>query len=575
MRPSNIFCIALLLFLCSIQPLFGAGFDPVYQAKGSGRCATANALYEQPGFIKTVKGTEIAELLRFAADKGDKCLQLSALTFWARYLDLDDSNDIDSVINAYGRALQFAKEHDFDVEASVLEFELGMKYYEKKDFPRTFELLLEAYDQFKIIGFEKVPNVQTYLYEIGRVHFEFSDYEQALFYLKLSLNYPFESYRSVIHTYNTLGLVYMQTGRLDLSLDYYRKAMYVARASRDSVWIGIVSGNTANVYMKQNRVREAKPLILLDYAQSLRYREWNSAASSLLLIVRINMDDDSLQVAEERLNMVEKLIRGEARSMYVSRDYFYYKSRLAYLKGNYKTAYELQDSVRVYDRRITREKNQEVVRNSEIKVKTEKYLNEIQLLESNRKRDQTFRNFVISIAISIIIIALMLLNSQRLRRKKDQALYQLEKQRAGEELKSAEAQLQAYMHSLLEKNRLIERLREENEHTETKEIISAEKEQVIEKLYEFTILTEDDWINFKRMFDKVHKDFFIRLKEKYPDLTLAETRLIALTKLNLSVNEIANMLGISPDSVRKTANRLRKKLNLPSGNDVFNLAADI
>lgn len=577
MKLSHVICIcaSFLLFLLTGIPLSGAAFDPVYSAGGEERCTLARSIYEEPGFSKKVQEADIRELLRFARDKGDHCLQIAAMTFWARYLDRNDALPLDSVIAAYNSALRFAVEKDLAIDESVLEFELGMKYYEAKDFSKTFEYLLQAYEHFRALGFDRVPNVQTYLYEIGRVHFEFSDYEKAQFYLNQSLQYPFENHRAVIYTYNTLGLVYMQTRKYDESLRNYEKAMYVARASRDSVWIGIISGNKATVYLRTGRVNEAKPLIMLDYQQSLKYKEWNSAASSLLLIISINLDEDSLRLAGERIAEVERLRAGEARSIYVSRDYFYNKSRLAYLNANYKMAYAMLDSVRVYDMRITREKNQEVVRNSEIKVKTEKYLNDIQLLESNRKKGQIFRNLIITIALSVVIIALMLLNSQRLRRRKDQALYQLEKQRAEEELKSAEVQLQAYMSSLLEKNRLIDRLRQEHEHAEEKEVISAEKEKVIEKLYEFTILTEDDWINFKRMFDKVYKDFFIRLKEKYPDLTLAETRLIALTKLNLSVNEIANMLGISPDSVRKTANRLRKKLNLPTGNDVFNLAADI
>lgn len=46
------------------------------------------------------------------------------------------------------------------------------------------------------------------------------------------------------------------------------------------------------------------------------------------------------------------------------------------------------------------------------------------------------------------------------------------------------------------------------------------------------------------------------------DMTEAEERLFLLLKLDLTRNEIASILGISPDSVKKTRSRLRKRLML-------------
>ncbi|HEY8938181.1 MAG TPA: hypothetical protein VIM65_23325, partial [Cyclobacteriaceae bacterium] len=45
-------------------------------------------------------------------------------------------------------------------------------------------------------------------------------------------------------------------------------------------------------------------------------------------------------------------------------------------------------------------------------------------------------------------------------------------------------------------------------------------------------------------------------------------RLSALIKLNLSIKEMASMLGISPESVKKSRYRLKRKLGLTE-NDVL------
>lgn len=46
------------------------------------------------------------------------------------------------------------------------------------------------------------------------------------------------------------------------------------------------------------------------------------------------------------------------------------------------------------------------------------------------------------------------------------------------------------------------------------------------------------------------------------DITNSEERLLALEKLNLKTPEIANILGVSTDSVVKNRYRLRKKLGI-------------
>jgi DNA-binding CsgD family transcriptional regulator len=47
-----------------------------------------------------------------------------------------------------------------------------------------------------------------------------------------------------------------------------------------------------------------------------------------------------------------------------------------------------------------------------------------------------------------------------------------------------------------------------------------------------------------------------------PDMTNAEQRMAALIKLRLSGKDAARILGISPDSVRKSRQRLRQRLGL-------------
>ena len=87
--------------------------------------------------------------------------------------------------------------------------------------------------------------------------------------------------------------------------------------------------------------------------------------------------------------------------------------------------------------------------------------------------------------------------------------------------------------------------------------------QQMESLMITKILTQDDWIKFKKQFIKLYPFFFTNLKVKGILLTKSEERLLALEYLNLNSEEIANKLGISDRSVIMSRYRLRKKIKAP------------
>lgn len=62
--------------------------------------------------------------------------------------------------------------------------------------------------------------------------------------------------------------------------------------------------------------------------------------------------------------------------------------------------------------------------------------------------------------------------------------------------------------------------------------------------------------------DSSHTHFQQTLKSRYPDLTSYNLKLCIYLKSNLTTKEIASLLSITPDSVKKAKHRLRKKMSL-------------
>ena len=175
------------------------------------------------------------------------------------------------------------------------------------------------------------------------------------------------------------------------------------------------------------------------------------------------------------------------------------------------------------------------------------------------------RNFIIAGILFLAVIALLLINRQRLKVKYQQELavqeklrMQQENLRIQQEMESAIMQLKMFTENIIEKTNLVEKLEQQlNNKT-----ISATEQQLISELSQQTILTEDDWDKFKSLFEKIFPLFFQRLKNVAADITVAEQRMAALTRLQLTTRQMASMLGISVDSVHKTKQRLRKRFNL-------------
>jgi DNA-binding response OmpR family regulator/DNA-binding CsgD family transcriptional regulator len=78
------------------------------------------------------------------------------------------------------------------------------------------------------------------------------------------------------------------------------------------------------------------------------------------------------------------------------------------------------------------------------------------------------------------------------------------------------------------------------------------------------------WKEFEYCFEQVHHEFYKKLNEKLPDISLREQRLCAFLKMNMSTKEIAAITFQTPNSIDVAKHRLRKKINIDSDKDFSN-----
>ncbi|MFT5819399.1 MAG: DNA-binding CsgD family transcriptional regulator [Crocinitomix sp.] len=93
---------------------------------------------------------------------------------------------------------------------------------------------------------------------------------------------------------------------------------------------------------------------------------------------------------------------------------------------------------------------------------------------------------------------------------------------------------------------------------------SVEKTDLINifTLLESSLNKENDWEFFKLKFNQLNPKFLNLLLTKHSELSKSEIRLLTLIRIGYSQKEIANILNIAADSVKKARSRVRRKLNL-------------
>lgn len=140
----------------------------------------------------------------------------------------------------------------------------------------------------------------------------------------------------------------------------------------------------------------------------------------------------------------------------------------------------------------------------------------------------------------------------------EKEIVKLKNKQLQEEFKSKSNELAASTMSIIKKNELLSKVKEQlvasvEDRDSVRPII-----HVIDK----NLNQNDDWELFKEAFNNADRKFLKKLKKAHPNLSPNDIRLCAYLRLNLSSKEIAPMFNISPRSVEIKRYRLRKKMNL-------------
>lgn len=360
---------------------------------------------------------------------------------------------------------------------------------------------------------------------LAQIYSSLNQPDSALYYASVSHEYALKANDEEVLavTYATLGHVYMAKNEYAKSLEYLMKS-----AEIEERFIGVGSRtdlyhNMGVIYLKMKRYREA-----ITYLKKSNQKAF------------VEGDVYTIQLNYHDLGESYKGLRDFERALSAKDSSFMY-----------------------YDTMNNIASNRELFR-LEVQYKTKLKDQENKLLRLEVKRKDEVQRSMIILGIVVVLLLLgvvyILFIKNRLKKSKvAEAQAKIRTQELEEELLLK--RLNLLTEEINRKNQLI--------HSLEKDANAMTEENLLNK-----VTLENDWLAFMSEFDKMHKGYLSTLKQRFPELTINNLRLAALVKLEFSNKEIANILCITENGVKKAKQRLKERIRQENENENENKNVD-
>ncbi|MCB0782366.1 MAG: tetratricopeptide repeat protein, partial [Flavobacteriales bacterium] len=186
-------------------------------------------------------------------------------------------------------------------------------------------------------------------------------------------------------------------------------------------------------------------------------------------------------------------------------------------------------------------------------------------LQQEVQLDQARKRWLSIVLVAMAVAALAIVVAVVQRRRRDRQLHaaQMELQQAkndrlNEQLDHKRRELTEKALHLAQKNELMHALEQDIEDLKLRH--GHEGLNDVANKLRFDKQIDRDWEQFTRAFTEMDREFFDRLTARHPALNKNDLRLCALLTMKLGTKEVAAILNVSDEGVKKARYRLRKKL---------------
>lgn len=408
---------------------------------------------------------------------------------------------------------------------------------------------------------------------IGTTFYVYGDYEKAKFYIQRCItgDTGYVKPHTQIVRLDLLSQICLKNGEFDQSEFYIREAMKIRDQAEPGTWWvkpweGIFIGNLAKILYFKNEVQHAIPG--LEKAVKLTHESElhdNVSTFGLLLLdcyLRIGRNEQALTL----LPLVQQAVYAQGNDVN-HRDLFRVLSLIPVTGYSLERKQQILDSLDYWNQKLVQRKNTDQQMQKELAAEMELWKQKEENLKSNITHQLLLKKILLIVLafLSVLAVIIIYFKQSQIDKQKKYAVEFTEK--STQAFAKAQEELDTFKKLLVEKNKQIELLEEIKD--------AAFSSSDLESLKEKSILTDDDWLHFKKLFEKAHPGFLNSVSLKFAGLSPGEMRFIMMIKLSLNNKEMASSLGVSTGAIRTMRSRLLKKLALNEEDSIEKKIAEL
>ena len=452
---------------------------------------------------------------------------------------------------------------------------LGLHFfYENMNYADALMYLTKSYDLIKDIPVSDLPDKQEMIYNIAFVNYKIGYYNTALKYLDIASKLTNPYWKNLkLNIINTKGLILKEKGYDKKASETFAELLIHSKEQNDAIFATLASCNLAEFYRKYNNYNAAFKVINDNSPSDEDHKlDENTLLRKKKLLANLYIDTNQQQSALSEINGLKEIVN---KSTSVTPEI---KNSIvpfiAYEKGkngHFDESYKLMRQAMINENQSHSKNKIELVRQLDNKENIEKYFQYIAELDAEKKNKQIIILASSLIILLLIVLAIFFIQKQKLKYRQKQLRVKLQKKELSLKLKTANLELSKMKEFLVNQNAEMEHYKEELlalEQSNSPEEEKEKRKKHLNDLMNSTILTEQNWIDFKHAFEEVNSGYILELNNKMPGLTEAELRYLLLRKMDLTPKQIASMLGVSPDTIRQYKYRIRKKFNFENEDEL-------
>ena len=235
------------------------------------------------------------------------------------------------------------------------------------------------------------------------------------------------------------------------------------------------------------------------------------------------------------------------------------KSRKAKSVGDYKTAFEELEKALRLDSYIFSDKDFGNLQHRTFK-------SELALRESKIRYNDNLARFRLIVVCLFMLLLLLLVIWYSKNRQNHMKLANMQTEAYAAEmalrLEREKKSVTSMTIAVTERERLLSEIRNATDKMHKEGKISAVAKETIEREFKIADMNKAELENLRKAYERVHPDFLKILKEKYPGLTEGDVWLALYISAGLNTKQIAYMMHLQLNSVKKNRQRLRQRMQL-------------